>query len=78
MAHHKKSRYLSCRVSPGMSDEIAAMAAEDGISKSRFVRGLLANLVAQRIEYRLILRLARPPRPCCPALSDRRDTPADD
>ena len=40
------------------------MAAEDGISKSRFVRGLLANLVAQRIEYRLMLRLARPPRPC--------------
>lgn len=67
MTKQRNSKYLSCRVTPNMFDEITAIASEDGISKSGLVRGLVAGVIFQRIERRLMLRLARPPRPCYPA-----------
>jgi len=42
-----------------MFEALEAISAEDGISKSSLVRGLMANLMISRIERRMVLGLNR-------------------
>ena len=64
MVQQRNSRYLSCRIPQSMFDTLSTIASEDGISKSRLVRGLVAQRMISRIERRMILRSARSSRPC--------------
>ena len=57
-----------------MFEALSVISAEDGISKSNLLRGLVAQQMMSRIERRMILGLARKPRAVYPSanITNRR------
>lgn len=63
MAQQTRTKYLSLRMMPRTDDALRDAAAEQGVTRSRFVRGILVTVLKQREARRHLLGLDRPRKP---------------